>query len=68
MSPAERPQINGREVEVTGIDCPLCASEGRRNIGGNTPKLRRIAGETRTFCVGLHGYIGTTDDEQETTR
>jgi hypothetical protein len=57
MEMNEYPQINGREVTTTEHDCPLCKAAGKTNSGGETPKLRVIVGEDRTFCIGRHGYV-----------
>jgi hypothetical protein len=57
------PRLGGREVDDTGTPCPLCAHDGRRTVGGDTPTLRRLAdgSDPRLFCIGTHGYL--TDDE-----
>jgi hypothetical protein len=62
-APRTRPQLNGRGVVDTGIDCPLCAAAGNLTVGRYTPKLRRLedGSDTRLFCLGLHGYV--TDEE-----
>lgn len=56
-----RPQLNGRGVTNTGMDCPLCAIDGHRTVGGEVPKLRSVEGDPRIFCIGRHGYI--SDEE-----
>jgi hypothetical protein len=47
------PELNGQEVVVSEVGCPMCQAEGNTNVSGNIPRLRFLPSAPREpFCVG----------------
>lgn len=54
------PKLAGRKIEKTSTDCPKCAAENHRTVGGDILRLFTVDGDPTPFCLGC-GYITFTD-------
>lgn len=64
-----KPELKGRKIVSTGVDCPDCKARRHKTIGGATPTLYRLAEADAEVveqlkALGLPAPAPIADDER----